>query len=62
MFDYLKKGSPEFELWTSVFITLLSREPVHGPLSELKKLNGKVFLTDAINYTNDDGSESNILK
>ena len=62
MFDYLKPGSPEFELWTSVFIALGKQEPVHGPLSELKTLNGKVFLTEAANLTNEDRSEFNVLK
>ena len=63
-FDYLKIGSLEFEIrkrvWSALFIH--NEEPIHGPLSEFKKLESFLFLTIAENRVEMDGTPSNIYK
>lgn len=61
-FDHLKEESPEFEIWFPAYLELIRGEPVHGPLSEFKKLESFLFPTQAHNLTRADGSPSNNLK
>ena len=61
-FNHLKEESPEFEIWFPAFLELIRGEPIHGPLSEFKKLENFLFPTRAANLTNADGTPSNKYK
>ena len=61
-FAHLVKDSPWFEIWVPTITALLTPDPVHGPLSEFKKLEQFLFSTEVQDRVNPDGTPSNRYK
>jgi len=62
-FAHLEEESPEYKIWIpAVSAIVTGRDPVHGPLSEFKKLEAYLFPTSAYNTVNPNGTPSNRYK